>query len=275
VDDLTRVRRRGGRPPPGQRRGPPAGGRPLRKGARRGPADLLEYDDRLGAAYGAQTYGELARSPTTCRPPRPRPTCCRRPARWRPSPADPAPAQARPDQGVPDPAGRGWLGGAVITNGIWAAHLGVRLDSYWPGIVLPIWAVAIVGGVDQRNHARSPLAAGRPSRQLGAADPGHRELDPHRTNRTGGTTTWTAGGPPPGPRRPPRRPPRPRPALIRTDPPGPAVSTGPRGTQSTMLTSRPAPRSPCAAPCRRPARRSSRRPARRPGRPRGRRRRPR
>jgi hypothetical protein len=86
--------------------------------------------------------------------------------------------------------GRGWLGGAVLANGIWAATSGFDWHSYWPGIVLPIWAVAILGGLISGNHRRDPAGAAGPA-QLDAADPGHRELDRTGASRTGGTTTWT------------------------------------------------------------------------------------
>jgi len=155
----------------------------LRKALDEGRLTLLEYDDRLGAAYGAQTYGELGKvthdlpAPSTA--PDLLPAAGSVAAR---SPADPAPAQPPGrTKAYLIQQGRGWLGGAVITNGIWAATSGFDWHSYWPGIVLPIWAVAIVGGVISGNHRKEPAGGGAAGpAQLGAADPGHRELDPHR-----------------------------------------------------------------------------------------------
>lgn len=162
----------------------------LRKALDEGRLTLLEYDERLGAAYGAQTYGELAKVTHDLPGPKHAPEML--PAA---SPVDAAAPVSRP-AAVPLPAqppgrtkayliqqGRGWLGGAVITNGIWAATSGFDLHSYWPGIVLPIWAVAIVGGLISGNHRKdsADTASGAAGpEQLGAADPGHRELDPHR-----------------------------------------------------------------------------------------------
>lgn len=115
----------------------------LRQAMDEGRLTLLEYDERLRAAYAALTYGELAKVtsdlPTpTARVPRP-------PVKA--TGADPSdveratpPSRAR---AYLIRQGRAWLGGAVITNGIWAATSGLDWHHYWPGVVLPIWAAAI------------------------------------------------------------------------------------------------------------------------------------
>jgi hypothetical protein len=152
----------------------------LRKALDEGRLTLLEYDERLGAAYGAQTYGELAKVtrdlPATA--PEMLPAA---------GPVDTAAARAgRPAAPVPAHApgrtrsyliqqGRGWLGGAVIMNGIWAATSGFDWSSYWPGVVLPIWAVAIVGGLISGHHRKDQAEPAQ-----GATDPQRGELDPHR-----------------------------------------------------------------------------------------------
>jgi hypothetical protein len=42
---------------------------------------------------------------------------------------------------------RGWLGAAVLTNGIWPATTMPHRngDNYWPGVVMDIWGARIVG----------------------------------------------------------------------------------------------------------------------------------
>lgn len=167
----------------------------LRGALDEGRLTLLEYDERLGAAYGALTYGELAKVTHDLPGPAALPDLLAAAGPAGPGPTDTASRAPAAQQPVQQPGGtkayliqqgRGWLGGAVITNGIWAATSGFDWHSYWPGIVLPIWAVAIVGGLISGNHRKdageaaeaSGGAAG--SAQLGAADPGHRELDPHR-----------------------------------------------------------------------------------------------
>ena len=162
----------------------------LRKALDEGRLTLLEYDDRLGAAYGAQTYGELAKVTHDLPGPAALPDLLAAAGPAGPGPTDTASRAPAAQQPAQPPGrtkayliqqGRGWLGGAVITNGIWAATSGFDWHSYWPGIVLPIWAVAIVGGVISGNHRKEPAGGGAAGpAQLGAADPGHRELDPHR-----------------------------------------------------------------------------------------------
>jgi hypothetical protein len=157
----------------------------LRAALDEGRLTLLEYDERLGAAYGALTYGELAKVthdlPDAAAPPDLLPAS---------GPAGPVPTDAAsrapaPQQPAQPPGrarayliqqGRGWLGGAVITNGIWAATSGFDWHSYWPGIVLPIWAVAIVGGMISGNHRKDAAEPGQPGWHFDG--PG-----PHRTDR--------------------------------------------------------------------------------------------
>ena len=170
----------------------------LRAALDEGRLTLLEYDERLGAAYGALTYGELAKVTHDLPGPASPPDLL--PATAPPSATGPAgPVATDPANRVPaaqQPArpgvggtkayliqqGRGWLGGAVITNGIWAATSGFDWHSYWPGIVLPIWAVAIVGGLISGNHRKDPTGSSGTAAGPGqdAADPRTGELDPHR-----------------------------------------------------------------------------------------------
>lgn len=117
----------------------------LRQAMDEGRLTLLEYDERLRAAYAALTYGELAMVTNDL------------PASTPPAvPASQAPAKAAgADSTHVEPAtpgraraylvrqGRAWLGGAVVTNGIWAGTSGLDWHHYWPGVVLPIWAAAI------------------------------------------------------------------------------------------------------------------------------------
>ena len=162
----------------------------LRTALDEGRLTLLEYDERLGAAYAALTYGELAKVthdlPGRASPP----DLLAAAGSAGPAPTDQASRAPATQQPVQPPGrtkayliqqGRGWLGGAVITNGIWAATSGFNWHSYWPGIVLPIWAVAIVGGLISGNHRKDPADSSEAGPgQLGAADPGRGQLDPHR-----------------------------------------------------------------------------------------------
>jgi len=173
----------------------------LRQALDEGRLTLLEYDERLGAAYGSLTYGELAK--VTSDLPDAAPGSSILPAEGSGSEGSGAARSGTEGSGAAGTAspvpvgeaappgrtkayliqqGRGWLGGAVITNGIWAATSGFDWHSYWPGIVLPIWAVAIVGGLISGNHRKDPAGASGAAAGPGqdAADPRTGELDPHR-----------------------------------------------------------------------------------------------
>ncbi|HEY4007526.1 MAG TPA: hypothetical protein VGM60_20425 [Pseudonocardia sp.] len=69
--------------------------------------------------------------------------------------------------------GRDWLGGAVITNGIWA-FTGMGWSHYWPGAVMGIWALAILGGAisGKQDHCDRHT-----DRHLGHSQRTHRELN--------------------------------------------------------------------------------------------------
>jgi hypothetical protein len=165
----------------------------LRQALDEGRLTLLEYDERLGAAYGSLTYGELAK--VTSDLPDAAPGSSILPAVGSGSvgsgsvgsgsvgsgaagTASPVPvgeaAPAGRTKAYLIQQGRGWLGGAVITNGIWAATSGFDWHSYWPGIVLPIWAVAILAGVIKGDHHKDPDQRDR--------DRGHLGRGPHRTD---------------------------------------------------------------------------------------------
>lgn len=122
----------------------------LRKALDEGRLTLLEYDERLAAAYGSLTYGELAKV-------------------TRDLPSEDAPALLPEGTPPPQPAvterrdaarasliqqAKSWLGGAVVTNGIWAATSGFNWHQYWPGVVLGIWAAVIVGGAISGRQAK-------------------------------------------------------------------------------------------------------------------------
>jgi hypothetical protein len=115
----------------------------LRRAMDEGRLTLLEYDERLRAAYAALTYGELAK--VTSDLPAPTPTAPQAPARA--VGADTAPVGPATPPGRAKAylvrQGRAWLGGAVVTNGVWAATSGLDWHHYWPGVVLPLWAAGI------------------------------------------------------------------------------------------------------------------------------------
>ena len=160
----------------------------LRQALDEGRLTLLEYDERLGAAYGSLTYGELAK--VTSDLPDAAPGSSILPAAGSGSAGSGAEGSGAAGTASPVPVGeaapagrtkayliqqgRGWLGGAVITNGIWAATSGFDWHSYWPGIVLPIWAVAILAGVIKGDHHKDPDQRDR--------DRGHLGRGPHRTD---------------------------------------------------------------------------------------------
>ncbi|MDT7608739.1 MAG: hypothetical protein QOG96_3242 [Pseudonocardiales bacterium] len=160
----------------------------LRQALDEGRLTLLEYDERLGAAYGSLTYGELAK--VTSDLPDAAPGSSILPAVGSGSVGSGSVGSGAAGTASPVPVGeaapagrtkayliqqgRGWLGGAVITNGIWAATSGFDWHSYWPGIVLPIWAVAILAGVIKGDHHKDPDQRDR--------DRGHLGRGPHRTD---------------------------------------------------------------------------------------------
>jgi hypothetical protein len=117
----------------------------LRQALDEGRLTVLEYDERLRAAYGSLTYGELAKVTSDL----------------------PVTAPSTPPERAVDAAstkqrgrtreylvrqGRAWLGGAVITNGIWAATSGLDWHHYWPGAVLGFWALGVVAKLVSGRH---------------------------------------------------------------------------------------------------------------------------
>lgn len=136
----------------------------LREALDEGRLTLLEYDERLGSAYGAKTYGELAAVTRDL------------PATGSATVPVSAPAGAGPTdrprwtrKGYLAQQGGGWLGGSVVTNGIWAFSTGADLHHYWPGPVMLIWGVGIVARLikgEPRRHEPPPS----PERADGLSD---------------------------------------------------------------------------------------------------------
>jgi Domain of unknown function (DUF1707) len=117
----------------------------LRHALDEGRLTVLEYDERLRAAYGSLTYGELAK--VTSDLPAPAPSTPPERA------ADAAPARQRGrTKEYLVRQGRAWLGGAVVTNGIWAATSGLDWHHYWPGAVLGFWALGVVAKLVSGRH---------------------------------------------------------------------------------------------------------------------------
>lgn len=115
----------------------------LRQALDEGRLTVLEYDERLRAAYAALTYGELTE--VTSDLPAPAPASASTPVRSADARAAEAGSATPPGSAKAYLVrqGRAWLGGAVVTNGIWAATSGLDWHHYWPGVVLPIWAVGV------------------------------------------------------------------------------------------------------------------------------------
>jgi hypothetical protein len=128
----------------------------LRHALDEGRLTLLEYDERLGSAYGAKTYGELAEVTRDL----PAPGAATLPAAP-PTEAEPATPRGRTRQHLLQQGGQ-WLGGAVITNGIWAATTGADLHHYWPGAVMLVWGAGIVGRLFKGEHRRDEPDQNRP-----------------------------------------------------------------------------------------------------------------
>jgi hypothetical protein len=137
----------------------------LRRALDEGRLTLLEYDQRLGSAYAAKTYGELAEVTGDL----PSSGSSVPPDRHAAS-TEAAPAHSTRTYLVQQ--GRAWLGGAVVTNGIWAATSGFDLHHYWPGVVLPIWAIGILGRLvsGKHHHDRDKRARRGRSRQRDRPD---------------------------------------------------------------------------------------------------------
>lgn len=132
----------------------------LRRAVDEGRLTLHEYDERLAATYTARTYGELAEVIRDL-PPEEVPDSL-------PSPAPSPPSVRDRRRAMLVRQGKGWLGGAVMMNGIWAATSGLDWSHYWPGVVLPIWGAVILGGAISRSsgEGEDPDArrSGRPRR---------------------------------------------------------------------------------------------------------------
>ncbi|HEY2203033.1 MAG TPA: DUF1707 domain-containing protein [Pseudonocardia sp.] len=140
---------------------------------------LTEYDERLGEAYRAQTYGELA-AVTRDLPGATEPPAV--PAE-RTRSSSPSPLRARLIQ-----QGQGWLGGAVVLNGIWAVSTGLDWHHYWPGPVLAVWAIGTIGGAisDRKRGGRNRNGRGdKDRRDSGRAEDGRGNTDDANAN-TGG-----------------------------------------------------------------------------------------
>jgi hypothetical protein len=123
----------------------------LRQALDEGRLTVLEYDERLAAAYQAQTYGELAKVTSDLPARAPSPSV---------APTGPSTQPGQDERRDSTKAHvvhqvRGWLGGAVLTNGIWAATSGLDWHHYWPGVVMGIWAAAIAGGAISGRHTRT------------------------------------------------------------------------------------------------------------------------
>ena len=112
----------------------------LREALDEGRLTLTEYDERLGSAYGAKTYGELAA--VTRDLPSTGSTTVASPA---PTEGDPTDRPPWTRKGYLAQQGGGWLAGAVVMNGIWAFFSVADFHHYWPGAVLLIWGAGIVG----------------------------------------------------------------------------------------------------------------------------------
>ena len=127
----------------------------LREALDEGRLTLLEYDERLGSAYAALTYGELAAVTRDL----PEPAGSLAPLTGAGSSSSPSssavpPAPSQPRKHLIQQA-RGWLGAAVLTNGIWLATTMPHpsWDNYWPGVVMGIWGACIVGSaIDGKRH---------------------------------------------------------------------------------------------------------------------------
>lgn len=121
----------------------------LRQALEDGRLTLTEYDERLGAAYGAQTFGELA--PLTKDLP-----VQRQPVVPPPSPA-PVEQQklSRDERTLFIRRGTGWLGGASIMTGIWGIQSFTDnvpgAHFFWPLFPLAFWGVGVLGGTFGRR----------------------------------------------------------------------------------------------------------------------------
>ncbi|HEX6498343.1 MAG TPA: DUF1707 domain-containing protein [Micromonosporaceae bacterium] len=141
----------------------------LRDAVNEGRLSLSEYDERLAAAYGARTYGELDRLLNDLPAPRP--------ARHPTAPATSAAGTASAAAGaagtwspsVTTTAGRplgwlaaiwgGWLTASLICTVIWALT-GANVALFWPG-----WVIGI-GGIAAFGRTVQAVASGDPERYV-------------------------------------------------------------------------------------------------------------
>lgn len=117
----------------------------LRMAVEEGRLSALEYDDRLGKAYAAMTYGELA--PLTADLPD------------LPAPVAPVPSPARVHVGVWLASVRSWLAGNVFFIALWAwgSIASHHLIFFWPAFFMLFTAAAAVRrGLHPNNQPRLP-----------------------------------------------------------------------------------------------------------------------
>ena len=131
-----------------------------------GRLTVAEYDERLGRAYAAKTYGELAELTSDLPGPAPRPAPAAPPVGagasqpGRSAPSSPHGAEVW-DQ---HDSWRAWLTTGLIVVTIWAATslASWEFHYFWPIWVIGPWGAVLLaqrltGGTDRKDDGRRPL----------------------------------------------------------------------------------------------------------------------
>ena len=114
-----------------------------------GRLTLAEYDERVAAAWGARTYGDLTRLTADL----PAATVVRRPE---PAPLVRPPARWGCHDGSLEDSWRGWLGTSVT---VLVVYLAIALASwelhyFWPMWVIGPWGAVLLTRSATENHWR-------------------------------------------------------------------------------------------------------------------------
>jgi hypothetical protein len=148
----------------------------LREAVDEGRLDLYEYDERLGQAYAAKTYGELDRLLADL--------------------PGPAPAQSAPVQPAPDPRPTrlvvrpwlaahwsGWANVVTVCVAIWLVTVVAsgELTYFWPVWVAGPWGAILLartvsGLASGEPHRWAERRRAVPSRAAAAAEPATRPV---------------------------------------------------------------------------------------------------
>jgi uncharacterized protein DUF1707 len=125
----------------------------LRAAGADGRLDPDELEERLGQAYAAKTFGDLAPLTADLAPP-PAPVPASTPESA-PNPLPPPPPPGAPARrsGPPKQQIRAWAGTSVLLVGVWAivSLVSGELLFFWPIFPIGFWGIAIIAQLISGN----------------------------------------------------------------------------------------------------------------------------